>query len=281
MHHNKANQLLAAAALVLTIALVSCVVDNRQGPQPVTLEDTAAATTTPPEPAAPTDSSGLVTGPCEHLLWPLRDGATWSYRLSTPSETMDLTLTASVNNDGATLTVDGQTAAMYCGAGALAGLPPLPAGDPELGSGVTGVNPSGDYLPSPGTLLPLGQIAEWDQQLDAGGTILLPFAGSQPLPITGGRLVLVNETSAQETITVPAGDFLVLPVRQDVFFDVQVTQPDGSQAGIIINASAHAYFAEGVGLIRINYEGGTISSQDGAWMLNGGSTLELTGTSLP
>ena len=104
-------------------------------------------TTEPPTPMPVTPVSA--PGPCEHLLWPLVDGASWTYRLTTPEGEQTIELAASVGDVGATLTADGESRQMICGEGALAGLPPLPVAHPALGTGLTGGNPRGDLLPAP------------------------------------------------------------------------------------------------------------------------------------
>lgn len=256
---------------------------------------TLAATSTPVPPTAtvtpvptaviatlpPTATPLPTPGPCSHLLWPLREGAAWTYRLTTPTGTGDVTLMVSAVDAGATLiTSTGQMAVLYCGVGALAGLPPLPIGHPDLGSGLTGLNPSGDYLPAAATLLPLGQPVTWDQELDAAGEVILPFSAT-PLAIASGKVVVISEAQALTSVSVPAGEFLALPVRQDVFFDVTVTLPDGSSQHVVISAAATAYFAEDVGLIEIAYAGGAISAPIGAWPLAAGATLELLSFAIP
>ncbi len=232
-----------------------------------------------PQPAASVPPSN----PCDHLLWPLgRSGATWTYRLITLAEETEIVLASNVTSEGVTLTAHGQTSRMYCGDASIAGLPPLPVAHPELGFGVVGINPVGDYLPAPAYLLPLGHVTGWDQELDAGGAIRLPFVeGGEALPVLGGKLVLIQEAGALETIRVPTGEFLALPVHQDVFLDLQLQFPDGAAHNTIVSATVRHYYVEGVGLIKVSYDGGMVSTSDGAWPLEGGAVLELVDVSLP
>ena len=287
------HRLLAAVALALVLS--ACVAPPESIPPTSTLAPSAtpevptptlsapaeiAPTPEPPTPMPVTPVSA--PGPCEHLLWPLVDGASWTYRLTTPEGEQTIELAASVGDVGATLTADGESRQMICGEGALAGLPPLPVAHPALGTGLTGGNPRGDLLPAPGTLLPLGQPAGWDIELDAGGMITLPGEeGSTTLPVTGGRLVLIHETGELETISTPAGDLLALPVNRDALFDLEVTAADGSTRSVIVSASSRLHYAEGVGLVRAEYRGGMVSTEDGAWPLDPGSVLELTAYSVP
>lgn len=234
-------------------------------------------------PTVDTRATLRAPGPCEHLLWPLRDGASWTYRLLAPdgSET-PVELVASVGEAGATLTSGGHTAALICGEGVLAGLPPLPAAHPDLGSSLTGSNPTGALLPSPSVLLPLGQPTGWDLEVDAGGEMTIPGeAGATVLPVTGGKLVLIHETDELQHVEVPAGEFLALPVMRDVLFDARLQAADGSEQSAIVSASSRLHYAEGVGLVRIEYLGGIVSTADGAAPLEPGMVLELVAYNLP
>lgn len=180
------------------------------------------------------------------------------------------------------MTLDGQTGTLSCFDGALSGLPPLLIGHPDLGNGVTGANPLGSYLPAPAQLLPLGTPVTWDQELDAGGTITLPFVDSgTPLTITGGKVVLFNTSGEVETVSVPAGTYMALPIHQDALYQLQVSLPDGTILDALISAAALLHFVEGVGLVKVSYEGGTISTPSTAWELEPGLSLELLNLTLP
>lgn len=222
-------------------------------------------------------------GPCEHLLWPLRDGATWTYRLLSPDggET-SIDLVARVGETGATLSSEGRTAALICGDGVLAGLPPLPAAHPDLGRRLAGANPTGALLPAPSVLLPLGQPTGWDLEVDAGGELAIPGeAGATVLPVTGGQMVLIHETGELQHVAVPAGEFLALPVMRDVLLDARLQGADGSEQSAIVSASSRLHFAEGVGLVRVEYLGGIVSTAGGATPLEPGMVLELVAYNLP
>jgi hypothetical protein len=281
--HRIPTFLLVAALLSLTVS--GCL--PRTSPAAPTIiyvtatpADVALPTPEPPDQvdAAPAEGDDA----CAHLLWPLRDGATWTYRLTQPGGTSTIELVADVSEFGVTLRANGQERVLVCGEGTLAGLPPLPPGHPALGDGITANNPSGDLLPAPAALLPLGQPATWDQELEVGGTIPVPVgAEAEAVPISAGKVAIVNETAELETIAVPAGEFLALPVRQDVFFDLEVAQPSGAAQNVIISLSAWAYYAEGVGPVLIQYDGGIASTQDGTWALEPGPTLELVGYNVP
>lgn len=297
----KRSSLLALVS-ILAGALAGCLSpDATPTPTLFLLPTTPPLTDTPPPPP-PTDDvvaniptptplfgSGTAAslgdhepGICEHLLWPIVDGATWTYRMTTPQGSSDLTVAATVDEFGATLTSGTTTSLMLCGDGILAGLPPLPIGHPNLGTNISGNNPSGEYLPTGAVILPLGQPAQWDMDIDtAGAVVISQIGGSTPLSINGGKIAIVQGTNPLETVTVLAGEFLALPVRQDVLMDLQVQTQGVSVESIIISATVTTYFAEGIGPVLAVYDGGTVSSASGAWSLPGGSRLELVSASHP
>src|SRR5690606_11100419 len=138
------------AAVTLALVLSACVAPPESIPPTATLAPSAtpevptptlsapaeiAPTPEPPTPMPVTPVSA--PGPCGHLLWPLVDGASWTYRLTTLEGEQPIELAASVGDVGATLTADGESRQMICGEGALAGLPPLPVAHPALGTGLT------------------------------------------------------------------------------------------------------------------------------------------------
>ncbi len=271
----------SAAALIAVcgLTLTACLSQPAPTPNVIYITATPAMTLspTPPQVAAPDTERS----PCEHLLWPLRDGASWTYEMVAPEGITELTLTSAVGEFGVTLAVDGQERSLICGEDALSGLPPLPVGHPGLGREIVGQNPAGSYLPTPALLLPFGQPATWDQESDAAGTINLPFPGGESAPIVGGKIVLIQQTQELATVSVPAGEFLSLPVRQDVLFDLQVQLPGGTAESVLISVAARHYYAEGVGLVRANYDGGTVSTQGGAWPLEAGLELRLVRIDIP
>jgi hypothetical protein len=208
------------------------------------------------------------------------DGAVWRYQLTTADGISEVEFYAEVDDTGALLTSNGTTSRLSCEGGTLAGLPPFPIGNPSLGFQVAGNNPSGDYLASGAVLLPLGMEARWDMEVEAAGAIrLYQLGGNKPLSINGGRLVLVQETRELTTVVVPAGEFLVLPIQQEVLLDLLVQVEGVTVESVLVSASSTHYFAEGVGLIKAQYHGGTISSARGSWSLPAGAYMELLGTS--
>jgi hypothetical protein len=281
-------------AKILLLALVAsagwlggCRGTGTEAASPVAVPTEAAAATpllgpTPTLGNEPIQATRAPTGgeanPCVHPLWPLNDGAAWVYQLTDEagSPQIQLVLTVSVAEGRAELAVDGHTSTITCDDGSLVGLPPLPTGHPDLGYYAGGENPRGAFLPEPGLLMPLGTAATWDMEAIPSGTILLPRAvNTQEASITGGRLVIFSQSTGLEAVNVPAGSFSGVAVTQNVFFEIQVTFPDGVGQSALINAQAQQVYAEGVGLVKSVYQGGTISIPNNTWTLPPGPTLEL------
>jgi hypothetical protein len=286
--------ILFPAGLVATAALCLSVTACRgEPPQAVGPASTPSSSTVPSPPEQPATAlvpeptsaevglAGETVGPCDHLLWPLRDGASWTYQFADGSQ---ITLTSRVTGAGALLTVGEQSGLLNCLDGALAGLPPGPfgTGHPTLGYGLQGLNPSGSFLPAPALLLPLGTSSNWDMGVDAAGTILLSGLGqSASLPVLGGKIVFYSVAEPPETITVLAGTYHALPVSQQVFYDIEVSLPDGSRQQAIVSTSARLYFVERLGLAKIVFEGGVVSTPAGTWELESGLVLELVSYAIP
>jgi hypothetical protein len=266
--------ILIMSTSVIGLGMAACKKEAEE-PTPVVIYVTA----TPEGQIAPTPAGAIPSSVCNHLLWPLHDGAEWHYRINTAEGTSEITLSSIAIEDGAFLYVGDYEASILCQNNAIIGLPLLPLGDPSFEMGITGSNPIGDYLTYESELLPLGQPAWWDIQMNAGGTISLPegLGGT----ITGGSIVLVHETEQLENVTVPAGTFLALAVKQDALFDLQLQLGDGSFERVLINTAARIHYAEGAGPVKVSYLGGMISTTGTSIPVEGGSTLELVGVTIP
>lgn len=262
---------------LLAATLIAACSGDSSSPTP-TLYVIPTALELSPTGAPSAETSDHSSGPCDHLLWPLADGSTWTYRYTAADgSSHEVTLGSVIEPAGIVLSLEGSTNHLNCLDGGLSGLLPgfIGSGHPDLGGSVHGTNPRGMLLPPSADLLPLGETTSWDIELDAAGTINLPLTGTHAgYSITSGRIVLYHSTSPVIDVTVPAGTFTALPVRQDLIYEIMVEAPDGSQQ-VLINAGVELYYAEGVGLIRVEFEGGTISSPSGGWPLSADGTLEL------
>lgn len=272
-------------AILVLILLLSACTSGAEG-QPAA-SPTEFDQSIPPNPTTavspPPPPTILQPGPCEHLLWPVRDGAVWQYQFSYPDGSQQAaSLSATVNGDSLVLTLqqssDVVESQITCAPdgfyGALRGL----TGHPDLGVALDLTNPDRPFLPSPDRLLPLGTTTAWDAQYDAGGTIDLPFtSGTRRASVTGGDVVIYATAEALESVSVSAGTFNALPVAQSVLFNLQVTTDDGLSGAVFGDAQTRLYWAEGVGLVRQEFEGGMLSStlQPEPIILPTGITLEL------
>lgn len=248
---------------------------DQASPSPTSAEGEPVNTEAPGN-TSEADPAGLA---CEHLLWPLRSGAEWVYRLSDGDQTEEVILISEVVDGQLTLRTDDQRRAVNCQDGALIGLPPGIVGHPQLGGQISGVPLQGSYLPPAADLLPLGTPVIWDLELSAQGKIQLPLA-DEPLSISGGRLVLFNSVSGLETITVADRLANALIIQQDIFFEIRVVLPEGEELEVLISTSTQQYYAENLGPVKTNYLGGTISSVNNAWTLPPGAQMELVSVTL-
>jgi hypothetical protein len=221
---------------------------------------------------------------CDHLLWPLQDGAIWQYRLTDPTGSTELTLRADTQPGGMMLALADRTSSLNCVDGALVGLLPglLGSGHPTLGGDVMGTNTRGSLLPPLADLLPLGTPTAWDMEIDLSGSIWLPLGGSlAPTPIMAGRQVLFHESGELSPLTVAAGSYLALPVQQDIFYEIEVLDTGGNPIPVLISTTTQLYYVEGLGLVKAVYQGGTISAPSDAWPLEPGPVLELVSIAQP
>ncbi len=279
----------ALTALPILLAVLSACGRFPPSPTPTLFLLPTAPPPTSPLPASTATPANAAPaalpppGPCSHLLWPLVDGAAWTYNQIDPSGSRQVVLSAHAAPDGMILDLDGITSRLNCLDGALAGQLPgiLGAGHPALGASLIGSAPRGSLLPDSALLLPLGAPAVWDQEMEAGGLITLPGLSPDPLTVEGGRQVLFHTTAAPTTITVPAGAFTALPVRQDVLYEIRVRLPDGAPADVLINTALEIDLVEGIGPVAFRFMGGQVSTPSGAWPLDPGASWDLVSYRIP
>ena len=74
-----------------------------------------------------------------------------------------------------------------------------------------------------------------------------------------------------------------LPIYQDIYYEITVQMPDSTQKQVLISVGVQEYYVERMGLIKVIFEGGTISTEDSSITanLNPGTSLELLEFSLP
>jgi hypothetical protein len=213
------------------------------------------------------------------LLLPLREGASWTYRLTQAEGSSEVIMTATLAADGAVLRFGMADSRLNCLDGTLMGLLPgwLGSGHVRLGDALTADNPRGSLLPEAGMLLPLGTPGQWQVELDPGGALTLPLPGGDVVtPILAGRLVVFDTVQGASEVAVPAGVFPTVQIQQDVLYELQLAASDDSPLMGVGNVSMFLYYAEGVGLIKVEFLGGMVSLSDGtAASLEPGIALEL------
>ncbi|MGF1507316.1 MAG: hypothetical protein GYB64_18375 [Chloroflexi bacterium] len=220
-------------------------------------------------------------GPCDHRYWPLRDGATWTYTISgRPDLTGEVTLsTRSVDAQTAQLLTGEYAAEVTCTGGAIVGLPPglFGAGHPDLAADLQATSVNGQFLAAPESLIAAEAGTTWDHELDPTGAIGLPINGQpESTPVRGGKMVVFDRLLGREQVATPAGTFDALAIQSEVFYQMQVPGTE-----VVISTTVVWYFAEVVGPVRLDFQGGTVSSPEGAWPLDGGIQLLLNAVTLP
>jgi hypothetical protein len=169
-------------------------------------------------------------GECDNPFFPVSDGATWEYSISTgTSATHTLSVddndafTITVQGKNSTFTIDGQCAEEGIVLMDAPGASTTYSGE-EGSSAVKTTNESGVTLPKD-----IGIGAEWSQTIDtATGDIK--------------ATIVTNYTAVGfENITVPAGNFYVLKVEQSGYIKMM---------GQTIKMHGFNWFVEGVGTVK-------------------------------
>lgn len=253
-------------ACLLTVLLCACSAAREAPGAPAPSPQTPSLTPTQ-SPSVEPPPTILPPGPCDHLLWPMLDGASWRYDLSLPDgSSQPLTLSVTLAGDSVSLLSDtgsGPVAhAITCAPDGFYGSPGPLVGHPALGEGLTLSSPDAPFLPSADKLLPLGAQASWDARYVAGGVMLLPQEGLRvvQVSVTGGEVVVYASTQALESVTTAAGTFNALAVEQTTLFNVQVATGEGAAGVIFGDAPSRLYWVEGVGPVRLDFEGGMLSN---------------------
>ena len=223
-------------------------------------EATETSTTEDPETPTTTPLPAVTSAPeeiatiCEHPYYPLKTGAEWNYAVSGIGEVVEQTYSVGQITEGAngtsarlTLTVGGPTFEneVLCSASGLqlGEYNNITFGGPEtegIGSFET-VESTGVYLPPIDQLVP---GATWTANYVIEGSI---DTGGQVIETTQ-EIEVVYELEGTESISVPAGDFEALRVKQNLtqrFVDSGLLQgaPEFTFEGTL-------WFVENVGLVR-------------------------------
>jgi len=235
----------------LTLMLVTLLMQACSGiPQPpvsVTLEPTPTQTAVP---------QIVDTGLCSNPLYPVKQGATWTYR-STGSLSGDFSFTdtiTAVHEDGFTLSsqVDGTTLTQewVCKPEGLASL--------TFGSGTAaGISTSGvkmDLTSSnvQGVILPKTVSAGdlWPYSLDFEGN--MEYSGTSV--DTQGTASFSFNALGEESVTVPAGTFNALKIHVDLTLDMEATY-FGFTAPAVFTIPTDVWYAPGVGWVKATSSG--------------------------
>jgi hypothetical protein len=242
-------------ALVVCLLLAACGGGSSPAAPPAAGAPTAAATPSaptqaPPAPSAtplPAATAGPAPNPlsCDHPFFPLREGATWSYRISGVGQGLEQTQTVT-NVAGATaelaISIGVTTTAnrIECTAAGLR-FSAFPGGISQLqpGDGVQFETAESEGV----HLLPADQLvpgATWDARYALEGKLT---AAGQESPISYD-LAIHFEVVGGEQVSVPAGPFEALKVRQQLR---AVSQAANSPP---VELEQFAWYARDVGLVK-------------------------------
>ncbi|MEW6405789.1 MAG: hypothetical protein AB1649_28690 [Chloroflexota bacterium] len=256
---------------VLTLTLAAC------GGGPTVAEPTQAAAL-PAE--TPTATTTAPTGLCANPLFPVVQGATWTYKLTGgPSGEFTYTDTITeVRENGFTVTSlfdfepddltrthewrctpEGLVALSYGGAGSI-GLSTQDLSAEFITSNITGVT-----IPSnitPGMTWPYGLNVDGDMKLPDGRTATAT-----------GTLTLNFQEAGTESVTVPAGTFDATRIEMASNFNFTAAF-EGVDIPMQITGTSTLWYAPGVGLVKSTETG----NMGGAPV---SSTTELQSYSIP
>lgn len=258
MEQNRITTLIAPIGVLLIIfTLVACSPPPSIPTQEPQVTETQAlpveTTSTAAVPLATAAGNPPVTGVglCANAYYPVRQGATWTYRSSGgPAGEYSFTDTiTAVREDGFTLStqIGGLTRAQEwtCSAEGLAALQlggapaaMLNAQNIQMNLNVTGGN---------GVTFP-GQISagdQWQQNLDFSGNVTMM---NQAADATGTAQMNFNAVG-MESVTVPAGTFNALRVEADVTLNINATY-EGIALPVSFAGDYTYWFAEGVGWVK-------------------------------
>ena len=207
-------------------------------------------TTNPAQPSPKTPATGAL---CDNPLYPVRQGATWTYFSSgSPSGDFSYTDTISeVRADGFSLSTQftglvrtqewicesgGLKALEMGGAGAAASIS-TPGSTTEFASSdVTGISLPKEVTPG----------MQWQYSLKMTGVTAMP--GDQNAK-SSGTYNLTMQEMGKETVSIPAGTFEAVKFQATSLIEI-TADFQGVQLPVTMNGSSLVWYAPGVGVIK-------------------------------
>jgi hypothetical protein len=219
-----------------------------------------------PSVSKPAPMSGNATaqpdlGLCAHVYWPLRPGTVWTYNSPTTSYSQRVD---NVSGDQVYLHTqyEGRDIqfSLVCDQEGLGG---NYLGDmrrlTELGE-LSFSNRRGVFLPRPETMEAIGST--WTEELDVTGTVSARRGTSLVTGnITRGQAIAVYTSTGFETVKTPLGPREALRIEQkldialDIGFDLAGQTIPANEK---VTLTTIYWFAKGIGLVRVHWQGGTI-----------------------
>ncbi len=215
------------------------------------------AANTNAQPAAPATST--ITSPCDHPYYPVREGAQWRYRLTTQGiAPIEQTITTSnVTTDtfterhefssGGTM-----TRGWRCSGDGLSALQYGNFSTPQAAVQMNTIRSEGVTLPAADRWQP---GATWESRYEVRGG-MAGANNNNPAMEMSGPIEISSRIVGQESVTVPAGTYDAMKVEST--FTARLTTSVGGRS-MPMNPMAfrtNAWYARGVGVVRIEQVGG-------------------------
>lgn len=242
----KPHKQIIATIITSLIVTVTCTLSSSGSPNP-TRNDNQSQT------AQPADGNSASVGLCDNVLYPVKQGASWSY-FSTGSPSGDFFYTDTISEvrvDGFTLGTQftnlTRAQAWICEPG---GLKALEIGATGAAASISTQGTTAEFTSSDvkGLSLPREVTSgmQWQYSLKMTGVTAMP--GDQNAQ-SSGTYNLTMQEMGKETVTVPAGTFEAVKFQATSL--IQITADfQGLQVPVTMNGSSLIWYAPGVGYIK-------------------------------
>lgn len=276
MEQKKTYTLFSILLIILILAACSAPLVSPTNPQPtetapITATETASLPTATLESTMPVAEQGL----CTNLYYPVRQGATWTYK-STGGPAGEYSFTdtiTSVRGDGFTLSTQigniSRTQEWTCSAQGLAAL--QLGGAPAAMLNSQNIQLNLDLNNATGVTFPsqINPGDQWQQAMDVTGNVTMMSEAAQAT----GNAQMNFSAIGNESVTVPAGTFDALKVEVNVTLNINATY-EGITLPVSFTGAYTYWFAPNVGWVKASGTGNVLGNSFS-------DTTELQSYSIP